>query len=93
MKKLVQKVLVVNVGALLVVSFLSKVVPVLQPHNMAEFLFFVLLAIWIVAAVAWQGSKQSVSWDQISVCKPKENNFGMLMTIAGIPALIGCLVL
>ncbi|HHI5412177.1 TPA: hypothetical protein ACPXMY_003685 [Vibrio metoecus] len=113
MTELMRKVFLINIVAFLIVFALSNYVPLFATMRPADFLFFVVIVIWLLAKLMWEGgihSKTTRLDDPVTdkVYKMvKGHDFeeeqvehyranyqtGLVLFIAGLPALIGCLVL
>jgi len=105
-------VLITNVLAALVVLLLSKYIAFFASTSLSDFLFFIVIVIWGIAGLTWEGSNDSRNWELDPAAKKakemvaghdfgtdsenqKRQNyqFGLIMFIAGLPALLGCILL
>lgn len=113
MFQLIKKVAVINAIAAVIVWLLSHYLDFFATTRLSDFLFLVVVVIWILAKLMWQGGVDSktVRYDDPkldSVYKmvkghdfeqeERENyrqNYqqGFVLFIAGIPALLGCIIL
>lgn len=59
MLDLIKKVLIINLVAALTVFVLSKFVPFFATTQLVDFLFFVVIVIWILAKLMWEGGVHS----------------------------------
>ncbi len=59
MLDLIKKVLVINLAAAFIVFLLSKFVPFFATTQLVDFLFFVVIVIWILAKLMWEGGVHS----------------------------------
>ncbi|MEH6533563.1 MAG: hypothetical protein V7735_19760 [Photobacterium frigidiphilum] len=63
MKKLLNMVLMTNILAALVVLLLSKYIAFFASTSLSDFLFFVVIVIWGIAGLTWEGSNDSRNWE------------------------------
>lgn len=63
MKKLLNVVLITNVLAALVVLLLSKYIAFFASTSLSDFLFFIVIVIWGIAGLTWEGSNDSRNWE------------------------------
>jgi len=111
--QLIKKVAVINAIAAVTVWLLSQYVEFFATNHLSDFLFLVVVGIWILAKLMWEGGVHSktVRYDNPkldSVYKMvKDHDFeqeerenyrqnyqeGFVLFIAGIPALLGCIIL
>lgn len=59
MLELLKKVFAINVFAALVVFLLAQYVPFFATTRLIDFLFFVVLIIWLLAKLMWEGGIHS----------------------------------
>lgn len=59
MLELIKKVLLINIAAALIVFVLSKFVPFFATTQLVDFLFFVVIVIWVLAKLMWEGGVHS----------------------------------
>lgn len=64
MLNLLKVVLITNILAALVVFLLSKYVDAFASTYLMDFLFFVVIVIWGIAKLTWDGSNESCNWPQ-----------------------------
>jgi len=57
-------VLITNILAALVVFILSQYVEAFASTNLMDFLFFIVIVIWGIAKLTWDGSNESRNWSQ-----------------------------
>ena len=112
MKKLLKVVLTVNLITAVIVWGLSQYVPAFSATSLSDFLFYIVIVIWGVAGLTWEGAKESRNWGIDPAAKKTRSmvsehdfssdhhnqqrdnyKFGFMMFIAGLPALLGCIVL
>ena len=63
MKKILKVVLTVNLVAAIVVWGLSQYISAFSATCLSDFLFYVLIVIWGVAGLTWEGAKESRNRD------------------------------
>jgi hypothetical protein len=63
MKKLLNMVLITNILAAFVVLLLSKYIAFFASTSLSDFLFFVVIVIWGIAGLTWEGSNDSRNWE------------------------------
>ncbi len=56
---LLKKVVLINLAAALVVVALSQFVPFFATTRLGDFLFFIVIVIWILAKLMWEGGVHS----------------------------------
>ncbi|PMG38773.1 hypothetical protein BCU97_08160 [Vibrio splendidus] len=56
---LLKKVALINLTAALVVLALSQFIPFFATTRLVDFLFFVVIIIWVLAKLMWEGGVQS----------------------------------
>jgi len=112
MLNLLKVVVITNLLAALMVFILSQYVAFFNATSLMDFLFFIVIIIWGIARLTWDGGRQNRHWAQDRAAKKtitmvsnhdvesdlhaqkRENyKFGLVMFIAGIPALLGCIIL
>ncbi|MZI93184.1 hypothetical protein F9817_08240 [Vibrio sp. CAIM 722] len=59
MKGLIKIVFIVNLVAALIVFILSRYVQFFKATSLSDFLFFVLIVIWALAKLLWEGGVES----------------------------------
>ncbi|EJK2108259.1 hypothetical protein O1B69_003610 [Vibrio cholerae] len=59
MLDLLKKVTLINIVAALVVILLAQFVPFFATTRLVDFLFFVVIVIWILAKLMWEGGVHS----------------------------------
>ena len=64
MLNLLKVVLITNLLAALTVFILSKYIDFFNSTSLMDFLFFIVIIIWGVAKLTWDGSSQSRNWAQ-----------------------------
>ena len=57
-------VLITNILAALVVFVLSQYVEAFASTNLMDFLFFVVIVIWGIAKLTWDGNSENRNWSQ-----------------------------
>ncbi|MGF1752158.1 hypothetical protein L4C33_00965 [Vibrio makurazakiensis] len=113
MLDLFKKVVLINLVAALAVIALSQFVPFFATTRLIDFLFFIVIVIWVLAKLMWEGGIHSKTTrlddprtDKVyrmveghDFEKDQQQQYrmnyqtGLVFFIAGLPALIGCLVL
>lgn len=64
MLNLFKVVAITNLLAALTVFILSKYMTAFNSTSLMDFLFFIVIIIWGVARLTWEGSSQSRNWSQ-----------------------------
>ncbi|EHK2924922.1 hypothetical protein J7Y46_004830 [Vibrio parahaemolyticus] len=59
MLDLLKKVFLINLIAALIVVLLSQFVPFFATTKLVDFLFFVVIVIWVLAGLMWEGGVHS----------------------------------
>lgn len=59
MLDLIKKLVLINIVAALIVFALSKFVPFFSTTQLVDFLFFVVIVIWVLAKLTWEGGIHS----------------------------------
>ncbi|MDA0116940.1 hypothetical protein [Vibrio sp. T11.5] len=110
---LLKKVVLINLTAALAVVVLAQFVPFFATTQLVDFLFFVVIVIWILAKLMWEGGIHSkttrlddAKTDKVYKMvqghdfeKDQREHYrasyqtGLVLFIAGLPALVVCLVL
>lgn len=63
MFKLIKQVAIVNSIAALTVYILSNYVAVFKTTTLVDFLFYIVIVIWIVAKLTWEGGMHSKTYN------------------------------
>ncbi|MDD9180779.1 MULTISPECIES: hypothetical protein [Aliivibrio] len=64
MLNLLKVVVITNLLAALIVFILSKYIAFFNSTSLMDFLFFIVIIIWGIARLTWDGSSQSRNWAQ-----------------------------
>ncbi|WP_045462627.1 hypothetical protein [Vibrio hyugaensis] len=103
MLRLLQIVVLINAVAAVIVFGLSHFVPQFQSTQLSDFLFFVLVVIWVLAKMTWEGGMYSrhsllddeftdkvhsmVDRQHLETDTSKNYQLGFIFFIAGLPSL------
>ena len=112
MKRLIKQIAIVNLIAAIVVMILSQYVPAFETTGLSDFLFYIVIVVWAIAGLTWDGGRESRTWADDPAAKQSSSmvsghdfkgdqqaqihdnyQFGLMMFIAGLPALVGCIIL